>query len=498
MKNNIKDLFILNAIIGRVEEQCTLTQFLESSNASFLALYGRRRIGKTFLITTYFAKKKNCLFFYTTGIKNATYKKQISQFTKIIGDVFYNGADLKPKNNWLETFELLTDSFKNTPKNKKIVIFMDEFPWLATKRSGLLEALDYYWNRYWVDDKRIKLIICGSSSSWIVDKIINNKGGLHNRVTHKIQLDSFNLKETKEYLHALQVRLNNKQILQLYMITGGIPFYLSNIAKGLSATQIIEALAFKKNCLLLEEFDNLFSSLFDHPEGYIKAIKLISSFRYGIGQDALLHKLGKPMLGMGGVKILKDLERSGFIMSFKPHLHKKRGIYYKVIDEYVSFYFNWIEPIKETLLSRSLKAGYWETQHNSARWHSWSGYTFESICYKHISQISNALKLNSASIPNSWRYIPQKGSKENGAQIDLLFDRMDDAITICEIKYANTPFIIDKQYANNLLNKIETFKKITKTTKQIFLSMIVANGLQKNTYSNDLVVCIVTLDDLFK
>ena len=170
MKYNTKMKHTSNVIIGREEEERILTKFLESYNASFLTLYGRRRIGKTFLVTSFFSKK-NCSFFYTTGIKNASYKKQISQYTKIIGDVFYNGAELKPKNDWIETFELLTDSFKSVPKNEKIVLFMDEFPWLATKRSGLLEALDYYWNRYWVNDRRIKLIICGSSSSWIVTKI---------------------------------------------------------------------------------------------------------------------------------------------------------------------------------------------------------------------------------------------------------------------------------------------------------------------------------------
>lgn len=496
MKNNTSYNQMLDAIAGRKEEQQTLAKFLESSNAEFLALYGRRRIGKTFLITRYFSKK-SCIFFYTTGIKKATYKKQILQFTKIIGDVFYNGAELKPKKDWLDTFELLTDSFKFIPKNKKVVLFMDEFPWLATKRSGLLDALDYYWNRYWVNDRRIKLIICGSSSSWIVDKIINNKGGLHNRVTYKMQLDTFCLKETKDYLYQTGIKLTNKQVTQIYMMTGGVPFYLSHIEKGLSATQIIEKLAFSKNCLLLEEFDNLFSSLFDKPDIYIKAIRIIADCRYGIGQEDLLHSLGKQMQGSGGIKILNNLEKSGFIMSFKPYLHKKRGVYYKIIDEYVSFYLNWIEPIKTTLLSKSLRPGYWEQQHNSPKWHSWAGYAFESVCYKHLIQISNALQLSFATIPDSWRYIPNKGSSERGAQIDLLFDRTDDTITICEIKYSNTPFAIDKQYANNLLNKIETFKKVTRTNKQIFLTMIAANGLQKNSYSEQLIESFITLDDLF-
>jgi uncharacterized protein len=485
------------AIIGREKEKSILSGFLKSSRAEFLALYGRRRIGKSYLVTNFF-RESDCVFFYTVGLKNEAYKKQISQFTKVIGDVFYSGAELKARSNWLETFELLTNAFNNAPKNKKIVLFLDEFPWLATRRSGILEALDYYWNRYWVHSKNIKLIICGSSASWIVNKIINNKGGLHNRITYQMSLEPFNLKETKKYLQYAGIKLNNKQVLQIYMVTGGIPYYLANIPKGLSATQIVELLAFTKKSLLLEEFYNLFSSLFDNADVYIKTIRFIANLRYGIGQEELLTKLGKTMCGLGGLKVLNDLEEAGFIISFKPYFHKKRGIYYRVADEYITFYLDWIEPIKDTLLSRSLTKGYWEKQHNLAKWHSWAGYSFEAVCYKHLSQVVKALQLNATAIPNSWRYTPKKGKNENGAQIDLLFDRDDDAITICEIKYTEQAFVIDKQYAKILLNKAEVFKKITKTRKQIFFAIISANGLKPTIYSEELISSCITLDDLFE
>jgi len=483
-------------ITGRENEQAILKDALESSHSEFIAIYGRRRVGKSFLVTQFFSKK-NCIFFYTTGVKDGTYKKQREQFTKIIADVFYNGAELKPKNSWLEIFESLTSSLKNIPSNKKIVLFFDEFPWMVTKRAGLLEAVDYYWNRYWTHDDRIKLIICGSSAAWIVNNIINNKGGLHNRITYQINLEVFNLSETKSYLNKSGIKLNDSQIMQIYMVTGGVPFYLSNIKSGSSAIQIIEKLAFRKNSLLQGEFDNLFSSLFENQDIYIKAIKLIAKQRYGVNQEILLRALGKSMLGMGGLKILDDLERAGFIISFKPHFHKKKGVYYKVIDEYISFYLDWVEPIKNTLLTRSLEQGYWEKQQSSAAWHSWAGYAFEALCYKHLSQIRKALSLNASAIPNTWRYTPKIGTKEKGAQIDLLFDRDDDCITICEIKYTDKPFEIDKQYAANLLNKIEVFKKVTRTKKQIFLAIISVNGLKPTMYSAKLVSTVVTLSDLF-
>lgn len=483
-------------IMGREIEKQILTDFLASNRAEFLAIYGRRRIGKTYLVREFF-KNKKVIFFNKTGSKDGGLKEQIGHFTKEIGRVFYSGAGLKQGKNWDETFELLTKAIDTLPKNKKVILFMDEFPWMATRKSSLLQNLDYYWNQYWSNDKRIKLIICGSSASWIVDKIINNKGGLHNRITSQLLLEPLTLQDTKYFLNGLGVKLNNRQILQIFMLTGGVPYYLNNIKKGLSATQIIEQLAFRKKSLLINEFENLFSSLFNKHDVCIDMIRLISQYQYGIGQKELFKKIGKNIDGKLGLLKLKELEEAGFIKSFKPHFHQKRGIYYKLIDEYTLFYLKWIEPVKNTLLKESLTKGYWEKQHASAKWYNWSGLVFEAICYKHIAQINKALELSPSAIPNTWRYVPKKGMQENGAQIDLLFDRDDDAITLCEIKYTDTPFAIDKQYAKQLQQKIDVFKKITGTKKEIFLVMISASGLKKTMYSEEMISGVVELDDLF-
>lgn len=327
---------------------------------------------------------------------------------------------------------------------------------------------------------------------------MNNKGGLYNRLTRNIYLEPFNLKDSTLFLNSIGVKLNNDQILQIYMVTGGIPYYLSRIERGLSATQNIEKLAFQPKSFLVAEFDNLFSSLYEDHETYIEIVRLIASRRYGIGQEELLKDLGKTLQGKAGLKRLKALQDSNFIISFKPHFHKKRGIYYKVIDEYTLFYLDWIEPIKSTLLSKSLMRGYWEKQQHSAAWHSWSGYAFEAVCYKHLPQIGHSLKMSPTAIPNTWRYSPQKGTEEPGAQIDLLFDRDDDSLTICEIKYTGKPYVIDKQEAMKLKQKIAVFKDKTRTKKQIFLAMISANGLKKSLYSEEMIDGVVTLDDLFK
>jgi hypothetical protein len=484
-------------LVGRKKEQITLSALLASNRAEFLAVYGRRRVGKTYLIKHFF-KAKKVTFLRVTGAKNAPMREQIQHFNEQVRDVFFNGVEQRKTKNWNEAFRLLSEAMATVPKLKKVVLFFDEFPWMASKNSRLLQNLEYYWNQLWSDDNRIKLIICGSSASWIVDKIINNKSGLHNRITESMLLEPFNLKDTKSYLNKLGVKLNNQQVLQLYMVTGGVPYYLNKVKPGLTATQIIEQLAFRKNSFLLQEFDNLFASLFDNAEVYIKLIKTIAASRYGIGQKELFDALDMPLKGYSGLSKLDALERSGFIMSFVPHFRKSKGIFYKVVDEYTLFYCHWIEPIKKKLLQQGLRRGYWERAQLSPAWRSWSGYAFESICYKHLIQISLAFNLSPAAIPDTWRYVPPKKSTKRGAQIDLLFDRDDGAVTVCEIKYTETPFKIDKDYARKLQQKMDVFTDVTKSPKQLFLSMIVSSGLRPSMYSEEMIDSVITADALFK
>lgn len=484
----------MDKIIGRHEEKRILIDFLRSPGAEFLAIYGRRRVGKSFLIKTFFSNEA-CIFFHATGIKDGELHEQIKEFTKQIGNTFYGGIELKSKNNWLDTFGLLNDAVAKLDKRKKAVLFLDEFPWMATKRSKLLQALEYYWNRYWNWDKRVKLIVCGSSASWILKKIIHNTGGLYNRITKRIKLEPFDLKQVKELLKAKGIYLNNQQILEIYMVTGGIPLYLGYIQKGLSAQQNIGELCFSKKGFLKDEFPNLIASLFDESDIYIELLKNIAKHPYGTDKKTLAKTIG---ISLGGrlTSRLMDLEESGFITSFVPYGHKGRGTYYKVIDEYTLFYFYWIEP-KKVGIAKNAYEKVWQAIAGSAAYKSWAGYAFESVCYKHISNIIQTLKIDSVNIVGSWRYYPYK-KEEVGAQIDLLIDRNDNAITICEIKYTASPFVIDKKYAQDLLRKVEVFRRNTHTNKQIFIAIISANGLKPTMYAEELITSVVTLDELFK
>lgn len=487
-------------IIGRVKEKILLNQALNSCRAEFLTLIGRRRIGKTFLIRQFFSSKseaKKIIFFNATGMKNGKLTEQINHFSEQIGVSFLNGIVPKIALTWEAAFKTLTEVMKNIPKTKKIVLFLDEFPWMATKNSRLLQTLDYYWNQHWSNHDNIKLIICGSSASWIVQKIIYNKGGLHNRTTQTIHLEPFTLYETKQYLHYLGLPLNNKQVTQVYIVTGGIAYYLYQFNPNLSVDQNIDHMAFSKNSFLFNEFEKLFSSLFDDDETIIHIMRIIASHSMGIGQAALFTQL-KMLKGCSLLNKLKSLEDCSFITHFIPFLHKEKGVYYKISDEFTLFYFHWIEPIKATLVNKGLGKNYWEKRKITPQWRSWSGYAFESICHKHSLYISDALGISATSVPGTWRYIPTKGSDTQGAQIDLLFDRDDEAMTLCEIKYTEKPFVIDKTYAAQLAKKIAVFKVRTKTDKQLFLALISASGLKKTFYSEEMVNAVVTIDDLFR
>lgn len=483
-------------IIGRQEELKLLEHLYQSKQAEFLALYGRRRIGKTFLIRQFFEKKKNAIFFNVTGLKDGDMSMQIANVMECIGKIFYGGLKLRLEKNWRDVFELINDAIEKQTEAKKIVLFFDELPWMATPKSKLLETFDYYWNQYWSRNKKIKLIICGSSASWIINKIIENTGGLHNRITEKINLGSFTLLETKYYLAKQGLHFENKHVLLIYMVTGGVPFYLSKIKWKASVVQIIEKLAFNKKSFFVDEFDNLFSSLFHDHEEHIKIVKALSKHRYGLGKTKLLEMVGS--VGGNSAKRLDELEDAGFIMNFKPLYHQRKGTYYRLIDEYTYFYLKWIEPVKSKLQMDAFDKNDWQAIQLTPEWYGWLGYAFEAVCYKHLVQIKRKLDLPPMSLTSTWRYVPSKDKNQRGAQIDLLFDRPDDVITVCEIKYSDKPFLITKDYFELLNRKLLVFKEQTRSKKQLFISFVAANGLVNNKYVKDLVSSVVILDDLFR
>lgn len=481
-------------IIGRKKELKILEESVSSNTAEFIAIYGRRRVGKTYLIKNFFGQQSG-VFFELTGNED-TMKNQLKNFSVSLSKTFFHGAEMAIQSNWMDAFRQLSIIIDGLPKNKRITIFLDELPWLATKKSGFLKALEYFWNTSWVYRKKLILVVCGSAASWMLKKIVYAKGGLHNRITVNIPLLPFTLTEVAAYLKYRGIQLNEQQVLQLYMTMGGIPHYLKSIKKNLSVAQNINEICFQKGGLLFDEFDKLFHSLYDEPEVYINIIRAIASKKSGISREELLIKVKEASDG-GTLNIrIQSLEEAGFISTFLPLGHARRGVHYRLIDEYCIFYFNWIEPMRQKTRISSSET-HWLSMIRSPAWHSWAGYAFEAICLKHIDVIKKALGIDHVqSYCGDWRYIPEKETL-TGAQIDLIFDRNDDCITLCEIKHTEQPFVITKNYAVELKRKLSIYKEKTRTKKQIFWCLISCNGASKNKYFNEIISGMLTLKDLF-
>ena len=481
-------------IVGREAEIETLSKILNSEEAEFLAIYGRRRVGKTYLIRQYF-RKASCVLFEITGKREGGLKEQLETFKIAFEKAFLRGYEIASPKSWQDAFKMLTRSLKEIPASEKVVLFFDELPWLVTPRSKFMQTLDHIWNTEWSELPNLKLIVCGPAASWMLKHFIYTKGGLHNRITARIELKAFTLKEVKNYLNYRKTPLNNQQVVERYMSIGGVPFYLNSVEKGLSAAQNINKICFTKSGILFDEFNKLYKSLFDKSEAHIEIIRAIAAHREGASLEQILKKTLHSTSGGIFKERLDELETSGFIQSFLPYKAHKKGIYYKIYDEYTYFYLQWIEDFARRTLPE--ESNYWEKFSQTPNWYNWSGYAFESICFKHINGIRKSLGIDSIiSKTGSFRYAPT-GKGKKGAQIDLLFDRADRVVTLCEIKYCTGKFTIDKRYSEILDNKIDVFRQITKTNKQIFLAMVTPYGVNRNEYSDRLVSKEITLDDFF-
>lgn len=498
MLTNTAVNYMSEPIIGREKETAILENKLLSQSAEFIAIYGRRRVDKTYLIKQFFSKHADTLF-EQTGLNDGTLQEQLTIFTQSLSNTFYKGARMALPKNWMDALQQLTLAVDhNTHEDEQVVLFFDELPWLAARKSGFLKALEYFWNTRWTYRKKLILVVCGSAASWMLENLIYSKGGLHNRITARIPLQPFNLRETKEYLKYLGVDLNHQQILQVYMAMGGIPHYLKEVSKGLSATQNINMICFQKDGLLFDEFDMLFHSLYEEPEAYLSIIRAITKKPKGISRKELI-KATKTTEGGRLTAKLRSLEEAGFIDGFLPLNKGKRGVYYRVVDEYILFYLTWIEPFKEVTKRAIISdAHYWELAIKKPAWLTWTGQAFEAVCFKHANKIRRKLDIEHIGvICGDWQHHPEKNSKEFGAQIDLVFDREDGCTMLCEIKYSDKPYQVTKEFVEQLKRKEMVYRERAKSKKQIFWVLIAANGAPENQYLKDTIHHVITLEDLF-
>jgi hypothetical protein len=341
------------------------------------------------------------------------------------------------------------------------------------------------------------MIICGSSASWIIKNIINNKGGLHGRVTRKMRLLPFTLVETEKYLRSRHIEFDRKQVIDLYLAMGGVPKYLSYVTRGKSAAQIINDECFSIHGRLYDEFNNLYRSLFENSENHVAIVKALSKAIEGLTKDELLDK-AKLASGGSSSKVIDELVDAGFLIYVSSFNKKKAGGIYRLVDEYSLFYLTWIAENSKIGLE-SVDAEFWTKKYGTPKWNAWSGCAFESLCLKHIQNIKKALGISGIStIESGWRYVAPKGTSSQGAQIDLVIDRADRCINLCEMKYSDSEFVVDKSYAEKLQNKKRVFREQTETTKTLFTTLVTTYGVKKNAQCLSVVDGQLTMDDLFE
>jgi uncharacterized protein len=470
-------------IIGRKEEIEKLDNIIQSRKSEFLAVYGRRRVGKTFLIREYFDYKFD---FQVSGLANADTSQQLFNFDSSL----HRQSNLlfdTPSVNWLQAFQRLMDHLETVEEKRKKVVFFDELPWFDTHGSDFVMGLEHFWNSWASNRKDIVLIVCGSAASWMVNALINNSGGLHNRITQKMKVRPFNLQETEAMLASKNGVFERYQIIQLYMAFGGIPYYLEAIQPQLSVQQNIQELIFDEAGLLKNEYFNLYRSLFKKYEIYEKVVEILSSKTEGMQRSELVN-LSNVNSGGTLTKVLTDLEESGFITAYNALDQKQKNIIYRLSDYYTAFYFRFVKN------GQYQGKNAWLNAIDLPAQRTWQGLAFEQICIDHIDQIKKELGISGVQTNHAvWR----GSTAEKSAQIDLLIDRRDQVINLCECKFSLDVFSIDKDYAEKLRSKINTFKLVSKTKKSVFLTFITTYGIAKNTHANMLVRNEVTMDALF-
>ena len=474
-------------LIGREQETAKLDSILASVNAEFLAVYGRRRVGKTFLIREHL--KINIVFDFT-GTREGTKEEQLNNFFEEYLKRTKGTKEKQSPLTWQDSFRYLIKYLNALPKKKlKHVVFIDEMPWLDNPKSNFIAALEYFWNQHVSNMDNILLIACGSASSWIKKKLINARGGLHNRITQRIKLVPFTLHETALFIKSIGANLTQYQIVEIYMAVGGIPFYLKEVTKGKSATQLIDDICFSSKGLLNGEYAQLYHSLFKNAVRHLKIIEALAAKPQGMPRADIARKTRLSEASLS--RTLEELVECDFISFYEPLINKKKEAIYKLTDLYSLFYLKFIKA------NKGGGKGTWQQLSAKSTFTAWSGYAFENICMLHINQIKRALGISGIySTTSSWLF---KGNDTlPGCQIDMIIDRADQTINLCEAKFTKENFAITKTYAAQLRMKKSIFRQATQTKKATFNTLLTTYPAIKNQHYLGEIDNEITIDKLFE
>ena len=468
---------------GRSNECLELERLCRRGESQFVAVYGRRRIGKTFLVRNFF---KDGFAFSHTGLQGGTFAEQLLAFRDSL--VGHGYVDCPPVRNWREAFECLKTLLSGKCRGRKTV-FIDELPWMDTPGSKFVMWLGHFWNSWASERKDIVLVVCGSATSWIIGKIVKDRGGLHNRLTGQIRLAPFTLAECEAYMKERGAALSRVETAEYYMVFGGVPYYWSLMEPGMSVAQNIDRLVFARNGALRHEYGQLYASLFRNAELHLRVVDALARKSCGMTRGEIAEKCG---LSSGGTfaTILEELEQCGFIRSFLEPGRKTKGAQYQLMDNFTLFHQRFMAAKSAT------DEHFWQNSLNTPAVNTWRGLAFERLCLQHVPQIKRALGISGVLTSEySWRHVPD-AIHTAGVQIDLLLDRADNLVNICEMKWSANPFAIDREYDAKLRLKAGTFAEVTQTRKGINMTLVASSGVAENMYRNA-VQSVVTLDDLF-
>lgn len=476
-------------IVGRNKEIAELESIYNSDEAQLVAVYGRRRVGKTFLIDE--ALKGKITFRHAglspvdeNGKKNLL-KDQLKNF--------YNSLRLhgmphgKCPTSWLDAFFMLEQHLQKEDNGTRQVVFLDELPWLDTPRSGFMTAFEAFWNGWGCHRDNLMVIVCGSANSWILDNLINNHGGLYGRTKYSIKLKPFSLKESDEFFNTRGILLSKYDILQSQMILGGIPYYLGYFKKGYSFAQNIDRLFWSDEAKLKDEFDRLFSSVFSNPDEMQRIIITLSKRRKGFTRGDLANTLGVNADGFF-TKQLNALMASDFIQKYRPFGEAKND-YYKLIDPFCVFYCKFLKG------GNNQDPYFWSNNQFSQSVVSWRGFAFEDFCFRQVAAIKRALGISGVNTEiSAWSL---RGNDQNdGSQTDLVIKRKDNIVNLCEMKFYAEEYSADKEDNRKMLKRVEDLKKELPLKFTIHPTLVTTFGLKYNEYSGTF-QNVVTIDDFF-
>lgn len=475
-------------IIGRKHEQELIKEYYYTPKAELIAVYGRRRVGKTYLIKQCFNETFD---FYFTGSFETSRNTQLTLFKKELER--YSGQKQNKPKDWYEAFEALRVYISSLQK-ERIVVFLDELPWMDTPKSGFLSAFSYFWNSWASSVSGLKLFVCGSATTWMLSKLIGDKGGMHGRVNRQIYLRPFTLYETEQFLRSKGIDWSKYQVTEAYMTMGGIPYYLDMLEDNLSLNENIDHLFFQEGAALRTEYDFIFRSLFRNSKAYRSVVELLANHSSGMSRKEIQEAL---KLADGGMltEILDNLCKCNFLRQYVGFGKESRGQMYQLTDLFSLFHLQFVGK------SNGQDSHFWSNMQDNPRRKSWQGYAFEQVCLHHIPQIKQKLGIGGIlSEVCSWSCKPftdKDGTVHKGTQIDLLIDRRDETINLCEAKFTSEAYTITQDYAERLNSRKETFRAVTQTRKSLHTTMITTYGLKQNKYTDN-VQREVTMNDLFK